>query len=130
MVTKFRKISRHRATRADPSATTRRWAKRALWAAALFSFGMAVSPRPPDLGGPPSYRIEHVLAFVVLASLSRFAYPAARTTTLVIWLGAFGALIELVQAIPLLGRDSDVLDWLADVFTSAAVLFLLPRPRN
>jgi len=37
-------------------------------------------------------------------------------------LSLFGAFIELVQAIPVLHRDSDVLDWVADTVAASLVL--------
>jgi hypothetical protein len=40
-------------------------------------------------------------------------------------LSLFGAFIEVVQAIPELHRDSDVLDWLADTVAVAVVLLLV-----
>ncbi len=40
-------------------------------------------------------------------------------------LSLFGALIEVVQAIPALHRDSDVLDWLADTVAVVVVLLIV-----
>ena len=37
-------------------------------------------------------------------------------------LSAFGAIIEVLQAIPALNRDSDPVDWLADTIAAALVL--------
>jgi hypothetical protein len=37
-------------------------------------------------------------------------------------LSAFGAIIEVLQAIPALNRDSDPVDWLADTVAAALVL--------
>jgi hypothetical protein len=44
---------------------------------------------------------------------------------LLLWLSLFGAFIEVVQAIPALHRDSDVLDWLADTAAAGAILLLV-----
>ena len=44
---------------------------------------------------------------------------------LLIGLSLFGALIEVVQAIPALHRDSDPLDWLADTIACAIVLLAI-----
>jgi len=93
------------------------------WAAAAFAFAMAVIPHPPDVPGHPSDKIQHIAAFVTLAGLGAWAYPRARLLHLLIGLSLFGALIELVQAIPALHRDSDILDWLAD--TGAAGLIVV-----
>lgn len=91
------------------------------WAAAAFAFVMAIVPHPPKLPGHPSDKIQHIVAFLVLALLGMWAYPAARKRQILFGLAAFGALIEFVQAIPQLHRDSDPLDWLADVGAAFAV---------
>jgi hypothetical protein len=48
-------------------------------------------------------------------------------------LSLFGASIELVQAIPVLHRDSDPLDWIADTIACIIVLGVIAwwraRPR-
>jgi len=44
---------------------------------------------------------------------------------LLLGLMAFGALIEMVQAIPQLHRDSDLLDWLADTGAALAVFVIV-----
>lgn len=97
----------------------------AFWAALLFSFVMAVLPHPPDIPGDPSDKVLHVLAFSVLAVLAPLAYPATRPTRIGLLLSAFGAVIELVQAIPSLHRDAELIDWVADTAALAAVLSLV-----
>ena len=94
------------------------------WAAALFAFVMAVLPHPPEVPGNPSDKLQHIAAFVTLSLLGAWAYPRLPLLKLGIYLSLFGALIEVVQAIPALHRDSDVMDWLAD--TIAIALVLLP----
>ena len=84
---------------------------------------MAVIPNPPQPPGSPSDKVQHIAAFLVLAGLGRWAYPKTRKRRLLLGLAAFGALIEVVQALPIVGRDSDPLDWVADV--SAALLVFL-----
>ena len=86
---------------------------------------MAVLPHPPEVPGHPNDKVQHVVAFATLALLGTFAYPRAALTKLLLWLSLFGAFIEVVQAIPVLHRDSDVLDWLADTTAVAAVLLLI-----
>jgi VanZ family protein len=95
------------------------------WAAALFAFVMAVLPHPPELPGAPSDKIQHIAAFLVLAALASFAYPATSPVYLGAALSLFGAFIELVQYIPSLHRDSDPLDWIADTAAAALMLMLL-----
>jgi VanZ family protein len=87
----------------------------AFWIALIFAFVMAVLPKPPQLPGAPTDKVQHILAFVVLTILANAGYPRLRPMTLVLALAGFGALIEIVQAIPALHRSSDILDWLADM---------------
>ena len=95
------------------------------WAAALFAFVMAVLPHPPEVPGNPSDKVQHVAAFATLALLGVWAYPSLARTKLLVRLSLFGAAIEIIQAIPALHRDSDVLDWLADTAAVLVVLVLL-----
>ena len=92
------------------------------WAAVCFAFVMAVLPHPPQLPGEPNDKVQHIIAFASLAALGSFAYSSTSIVRLLVGLSLFGALIEVVQAIPALHRDSDVIDWIAD---TAAVLFVL-----
>ena len=102
-----------------------RTARAAFWAAAVFAFVMAVLPHPPPVPGHPNDKVQHIMAFATLALLGSFAYPRIALIKLLILLSLFGAFIEVVQAIPELHRDSDVLDWLADTIAAAAVLLLV-----
>jgi hypothetical protein len=86
---------------------------------------MAVLPHPPELPGHPNDKVQHIAAFATLALLGNFAYPWVALTGLLIRLSLFGAAIEVVQAIPALHRDSDVLDWLADTIAAATALLLV-----
>jgi hypothetical protein len=51
--------------------------------------------------------------------------------TLLAWLAGFGAAIELFQAIPVLNRDCDLMDWIVDIGAAVAALcatrLVLPR---
>jgi VanZ family protein len=102
-----------------------RTARGLFWAAAFFAFVMAVLPHPPDLPLHPSDKIQHIIAFAVLGALSAWAYPATAPARLIAGLSLFGALIELAQAIPVLHRDSDVVDWIADTVACGLVLLLV-----
>ncbi len=93
------------------------------WAAALFAFVMAVLPHPPQL--PAGDKFQHMLAFAVLAGLAVLAYPRASMVWLLLGLAGFGALIEIVQLIPQLHRDSDWHDWVADILAAATVFALV-----
>jgi hypothetical protein len=93
------------------------------WGAAVFSFVMAVLPHPPELPGSPSDKIQHITAFATLGLLGGWAYRETSPLRLALRLSLFGAFIELVQLIPALHRNSDVLDWAAD--TAAASIILI-----
>src|SRR3954451_10973604 len=100
--------------------------RRALfWAAATFAFAMAILPHPPELPGNPSDKLQHIAAFATLSVLGAWAYVDASLPRLLAGLSLFGAVIELVQAIPALHRDSDVKDWIADTLACGLVLLLI-----
>jgi hypothetical protein len=92
------------------------------WIAWTFSFVMAVLPHPPRIPGEPDDKIKHILAFLTLALLGAFAFPKLKPWKLLLWLSLFGAVIEVIQMVPMLHRDADVIDWLADTFAAAAVI--------
>jgi VanZ family protein len=102
-----------------------RSARAIFWAASAFAFVMAVLPHPPEVPGHPNDKVQHIAAFVTLSLLGSFAYPRTDLMKLLIRLSLFGAAIEVVQAIPALHRDSDVLDWLADTIAVAVVLLIV-----
>lgn len=102
-----------------------RTARAAFWGAAAFAFLMAVLPHPPEVPGNPNDKVQHIVAFATLSVLGSFAYPATTLVSLLMRLSLFGAFIEVVQAIPVLHRDSDILDWLADTVAVGAVLLLV-----
>ena len=103
------------------------------WAAAAVALVMALLPHPPPIPGDPSDKLQHAAAFATLGFLGSLAYPALRRRWLIIGLSLFGALIEVAQLIPVLHRDSDPLDWVADTIACAiaviAVRWWLRRSR-
>lgn len=102
-----------------------RAARAVFWVAAIFSFVMAAMPHPPEVPGHPNDKVEHMIAFATLAALAAFAYPRTALLRLLVGLSAFGAFIEVVQAIPALQRDSDIKDWAADTVAAGVVLGLV-----
>jgi hypothetical protein len=86
---------------------------------------MAILPQPPVIPGNPNDKLQHITAFATLGLLGSFGFPETRPSRLLLRLSLFGALFELVQAIPSLHRDSDVWDWVADTAALAAVLLLV-----
>lgn len=94
-----------------------------LWAAVVVTLVMALIPHPPHV--LPVDKEEHGLAFAVLMVLAAIAYPGVRLRYQIAVLAAFGATIELLQAIPALHRDADVRDWIADVLAAAAAAIIV-----
>lgn len=99
--------------------------KALFWAAALFALVMALLPNPPQLPGNPPDKIQHIAAFATLGLLGFYAFPKFSALWLIAALSLFGAFIEIAQAIPVLHRDSDPLDWLADTAACLAVILSL-----
>jgi VanZ family protein len=100
----------------------RRLCQALFFGAATVAFIMACLPQPPGVPFEPSDKIQHVVAFAVLALLARVAFWEARALSIFVSLSLFGALIECVQLVPALGRDADIVDWLADNVAVLAVL--------
>jgi hypothetical protein len=70
----------------------------------------------------PWDKAEHFIAFYVLTGLAVLAYPKRNLFVLALLLSAFGALIEFVQGLPIVHRDRDFWDWVADTIAIAAAL--------
>ncbi len=104
---------------------TRRLIILAFWTAALVALVMACLPQPPKLWTDPDDSLQHFTAFATIATLARIGYPRAQMLTLLLAITAFGGLIELVQMIPALGRDSSFDDWMVDMAATSIALVLL-----
>ena len=100
------------------------------WAAALFAFVMAILPSPPELPGEPGDKVQHMVAFATLAALGTWAYVDTALWQFLVGLSLYGALIELVQAVPAFHRDSDIKDWIADTLACGAVLLFVRWRRS
>lgn len=103
-----------------PVPRNSRWAASArvtFWAAALFATIMALLPQPPAL--PGGDKLQHMLAFLALTILAQAGWGRRARWTVAFWLSLFGAAIEVAQAAPVLHRDTDFHDWVAD---SAVIL--------
>lgn len=92
------------------------------WAALVFTFVAAVMPSHSAPRLFPWDKAEHFAAFYALTLLSLAAFPRRSRLALAVALSAFGAGIELVQALPFVNRDCDVLDWVADTVAIAAAI--------
>jgi hypothetical protein len=66
----------------------------------------------------------------VLAVLGSAAYPAMPLFRLGERLSFLGALIEVLQSIPVLHRDCDIRDWIADTLAVAVMLGLVHLARR
>ena len=103
------------------------------WIVGLGVFVAAVIPKedhPPDLFGWD--KANHFAAFYGLSILGAAAFPRLSLAILGAWLSGFGGAIELVQALPFVHRDCDVMDWLTDTAGVLAALcpLLLARWRG
>ena len=101
------------------------------WAALAFAVVMALLPKPPatPIDGFGD-KFQHLLAFATLAGLAALAWPRAELLRVGERLSFVGALIEVTQAIPALGRDCDIRDWLADTLAIAVVLLAVAAWRR
>ena len=85
------------------------------WVLMATALVMALLPKPPKLPIDQfGDKFAHMLAFAALAGVANLAWPARSRWTIGLWLSAFGAVIELLQTISALHRDSDIRDWVAD----------------
>ena len=94
----------------------------ATWGAVLFAYVMACLPRPPRLPLEGHDKWQHMLAFFTISGLARLAWPHVAAWRQFLVFTGFGALIELTQAIPALGRDASWADLGADMLASAVAL--------
>jgi len=91
---------------------------------------MALVPKPPAVLGEMGDKYQHMLAFATLAVLASAGYPRATWLRITERLSFLGALIEVLQSIPALHRDCDIMDWLADtasILAALAVVALIRR---
>jgi hypothetical protein len=99
-----------------------RLAQAAFFAALIFTCYSAVIPPRYALQLVPWDKAEHFIAFYGLTGLAAAAFPRGRLWVIAILLSAFGALIEFVQGLPMVHRDRDFWDWVADSLAIIAAL--------
>lgn len=97
--------------------------------ATLFAVTMALLPHPPQVPIEGD-KYQHMLAFGVLTLLCVMAYPETELLRIAERLSFLGAMIELVQSIPALHRDCDIMDWVADTSIIIAVLAVAALSRR
>jgi len=96
------------------------WGARLLTSLCLFYiFRSALAP-PSGAGLIPWDKAAHFCAFYVLANLVAISFPRLAYAVLVAMLLAVGVLIEMLQALPEIGRDASGFDVLADMIGVAA----------
>jgi hypothetical protein len=99
-----------------------RLAKVVFFAALAFTFYSAVIPPQHAVQLVPWDKAEHFIAFYALTGLAAAAFPRRHVLIIAALLSGFGALIEIVQGLPMVHRDKDVWDWVADTLAIAAAL--------
>lgn len=100
----------------------RRFAQGLFWPTVAITIFFAVIP-PSDIAGLiPWDKAAHFIAFYSLTLLGIAAFPKRGYFVIGLALSMFGALIEVVQATPLVHRDADWHDWLADTIAIVAVI--------
>ena len=62
----------------------------------------------------PHDKLQHFASFLALGILG-FGWVSTRSAMMFVALAALGAAIELLQPLPLFGRDGDIFDWVADL---------------
>ncbi|WP_254912864.1 VanZ family protein [Novosphingobium sp. B 225] len=92
------------------------------WLAMAFTLVMALLPQSPSVPFKSSDKVQHMVAFAALSLLACFAFPGQRLRTLFVSLASLGGAIEILQMIPVLHRDAEFADWLADCFAIALVM--------
>jgi hypothetical protein len=97
-------------------------AQLAFVAALAFTFYSAVIPPHQALQIAPWDKAEHFIAFYALTGLAAAAFPRRHLLLVAAALSAFGALIEFVQGLPIVHRDRDFWDWVADTIAIGAAL--------
>ncbi len=86
---------------------------------------MALLPKPPSLPGNPGDKIQHMMAFATLGALAAAGWRGQSWWRIFAALAAFGGFIEITQAIPALQRDSQLLDWVADMAAAIAAIWVV-----
>jgi VanZ family protein len=101
----------------------------AFWGAAAVTLALAVLPEATTPPLIPWDKAAHFLAFYVLTVLAAAAFPRRPLLLVALGLSAYGAAIEVIQALPMVARDSSVWDWVADSVAVGAALLPLLMPR-
>ena len=74
-------------------------------------------------------KAEHAISWAVLAGAGLVLFPR-RPGVIVLYAAAVGALVEVLQGLPAVNRDSDWRDWVADMVGVAAAWAILRLARR
>jgi len=99
------------------------WIRLAFWLALVVTLVMALLPNPPTMRATD--KVQHMAAFAALTSLAALGFPSLRLRVIFVWMAALGLAIEVLQMIPILHRDAQASDWLADCAATLVTLLLL-----
>jgi len=102
----------------------------AFWIALIFAVTMALLPKPPEVMGDVGDKYQHMLAFSCLTVLASIGYSGAPPLRIAERLSFVGALIEVLQSIPALQRDCQIMDWVADTGAILATLAVVTLARR
>jgi VanZ family protein len=93
------------------------------WAALIFAYVAAIVPGKEAPAIWTWDKANHMAAFFTLSMLFALGWRRTPLARIALILAAFGAAIEISQMIPMLHRDAEFADWVADV--AATVVGLL-----
>ena len=96
----------------------------AFWGALLFAYVDAIIPGKDAISLSSWDKLNHMIAFFTVTFLARAAYPRIPVFRLFVMMAAFGAFIELSQALPFIHRDAEWDDWFADMIAILAALIV------
>ncbi|WP_454761387.1 hypothetical protein [Caulobacter segnis] len=82
--------------------------------AVVFTLYAALAPGDDTAGLIPWDKAKHFIVFYGLTFLASVALPRSRPWKIGAVLLAFGVGIEILQGLPIVGRDADVFDIVAD----------------
>lgn len=83
--------------------------------AVVFTLYAALAPGDDTAGLIPWDKAKHFIVFYGLTFLASVALPRSRPWKIGGVLLAFGVAIEILQGLPIVGRDADVFDVVADI---------------
>jgi VanZ family protein len=84
-------------------------------AAVLFTLYAALAPGDDAPALIPWDKANHFIVFYGLSFLAMIALPGSRFWRIGFVLLGFGICIEILQSLPMVGRDADALDVVADI---------------